>query len=103
MNRLLLAAAMAALVVFPAQASFPVMIVAPPVVVPPPALMPGPAKTKQAGVLRARPQHASTIEGPVPVGAVLKLQVRQTNRDGAWWYTQYQGYSGWIHESGLSQ
>lgn len=103
MNRLLLAAAVAVLVVFPAQAFFPVLIVAPPVVVPPPALMPGPAKAKQAGVLRARPQHASTVEGPVPAGAALKLQVRQTNRDGAWWYTEHQGYSGWIHEGSLSQ
>lgn len=102
MKRILWAAVLAGLV-FPAQARLPVMIVAPPVVAPPPALMPGPAKTRQATVLRARPQHQSTVEGPVPAGASLKLQVRQSNRDGAWWYTEYQHYSGWVQESALSQ
>ncbi len=102
MKRILWAVALAGLVQ-PVQAQLPVMIVAPPVVVPPPALMPGPAKTRQATVLRARPQHQSTVEGPVPAGASLKLQVRQSNRDGGWWYTEYQQYSGWIEEATLSQ
>ncbi|HEY0915616.1 MAG TPA: hypothetical protein VGE22_12160 [Solimonas sp.] len=102
MKRILVAALLAGFG-FSAQAQLPMMIVAPPVVVPPPALMPGPAKTKQATVLRARPQHQATIEGPVPAGASLKLQVRQSNRDGGWWYTQHQQYSGWIEEATLSQ
>ena len=102
MSRILVAAILGGLSLS-AQASLPVMIVAPPVVQPPPALMPGPATTKRATVLRARPQGQSNVEGPVPAGVKLKLQVRQANRDGGWWYTEYQGYSGWIDEASLAQ
>lgn len=103
MSRILVAAILCGLGLS-AQASLPpVMIVAPPVIQPPPALMPGPATTKRATVLRARPQGQSSVEGPVPAGAKLKLQVRQSNRDGGWWYTEYQGYSGWIDEASLGQ
>ncbi|AXQ27315.1 SH3 domain-containing protein [Solimonas sp. K1W22B-7] len=102
MNKILMAAILGGLAVS-AQAALPVLIVAPRVVQPPPALMPGPAKVKQATLLRARPQNQATVEGPVPAGAALKLQMRQTNRDGAWWFTEHQGLTGWINESALSQ
>ncbi|HSW14110.1 MAG TPA: SH3 domain-containing protein [Solimonas sp.] len=68
-----------------------------------PTLSAGPAHAGQPGMLRARPQSTGTVEAYIPAGAVLTLRVQQTNADGGWWFTEYEGKTGWVSERGLTQ
>lgn len=68
----------------------------------PPALSAGPVHAAQPTMLRARPQAQATVEAHIPAGATLTLRVRQSNSDGAWWFTEYQGTTGWVSERGLT-
>jgi len=68
----------------------------------PPTVSAGPVHAAQPTMLRARPQAQSTVEAYVPAGATLTLRVRQDNSDGAWWFTEYQGKTGWVSERDLT-
>lgn len=63
----------------------------------------GNARAAQSTVVRARPQAQATIAQAVPAGAPLQLLVRQVNGEGAWWFAEFQGTSGWVSENGLIQ
>lgn len=67
------------------------------------SLSPGDAHAAQSIVVRQRPQPQATVAMAVPAGASLRLQVRQLNGDGAWWFVDYQGTSGWVSENSLVQ
>lgn len=70
---------------------------------PAPGIQAGPAHAAQPSMLRSRPQGSAQVEHYIPAGASLRLQVRQVNGDGAWWFAEYQGATGWVSEAGLSQ
>lgn len=70
---------------------------------PAPGILAGPAHAAQPSMLRSRPQGSAQVEHYIPAGASLRLQVRQVNGDGAWWFAEYQGATGWVSEAGLSQ
>jgi len=74
----------------------------PPAAPPTTTLQPGDAHAGQPTILRSRPQAQATAEHYIPAGATVRLQMRQTNSDGAWWFVEYQGTTGWLSESGLS-
>jgi len=85
----------------PINTPYPVAVAAVPAPAPP-AMSAGPVHAAQPSLLRARPQAQATVEAYIPAGATLTLRVRQDNRDGAWWFTEYQGKTGWVSELGLT-
>lgn len=66
-----------------------------------PALQPGAARTGRSTLLRLRPQTSAGVERSLAAGTALVLKLRQTNGDGAWWYAEAQGASGWVPEADL--
>ena len=67
-----------------------------------PKLSAGPVHAAQPSMLRARPQASANVEAYIPAGATLTLRVQQTNSDGSWWFTEYEGKTGWVSERGLT-
>lgn len=93
----------------PAQAPpQPAFDLAPPATTAPAARAPGarlsagPLTAPRALRLRTRPTVQGPEEGALPAGTAVKLSVRRSNADGAWWYVEPVGGSaGWVLESEL--
>lgn len=56
----------------------------------------GEVRLVQETVLRGQPTLSGTIRKTIPAGEVVKLQSRQDNADGGWWFVEYQNAIGWI-------